>query len=63
MSKTIDFEQRREALVHKRKDVRAAELKDALRQARESNAAGPGGQAAATRKLLDLYRKGKPRKP
>jgi hypothetical protein len=63
VSKPIDFEQRREALLHKRKDASADALKHALRQARESYPAGSVGQDAATRKLLDLYRKGKPRQP
>jgi hypothetical protein len=63
VSKPIDFEQQREALLHKRKDARADALKNALRQARESKPAGSAGQDVATRKLLDLYRKGKPRQP
>lgn len=63
MNKPIDFEQRREALAHKRKDARAADLKTALKLARESGGVEGADQTTATRKLLDLYRKGRPRKP
>lgn len=58
MTKIIDFESRRQPRAQERKDQRTAELRSALQKAREE-AAGK----TPTRKLLDLYRPQKPKKP
>jgi hypothetical protein len=58
MTKVIDFETRRQPRAAERKDQKTAELRSALQGAREQ-AAGK----TPTRKLLDLYRPKKPKKP
>ena len=58
MSKIVDFESRRQPRADERKDRKTAELRSALQSAREQ-AAGK----TPTRKLLDLYRSKKPKKP
>jgi hypothetical protein len=58
MSKVVDFESRRQPRADARKDRKAADLRSALQAAREA-AAGQDN----TQKLLDLYRRKKPKKP
>jgi hypothetical protein len=58
MAKIIDFEARRQPRANQNKDRKAAELRAALQGAREE-AAGK----SSTRKLLDIYRPKKPKKP
>jgi hypothetical protein len=58
MSKVVDFESRRQPRAEERKDRKTAELRSALQNAREQAA----GKTPA-RKLLDLYRPKKPKKP
>lgn len=58
MAKIVDFESRRQPRADERKDRKTAELRSALKDAREQ-AAGK----TPTRKLLDLYRPKKPKKP
>lgn len=58
MAKVIDFESRRQPRSEERKEQKTAELRSALQIAREQ-AAGK----SSTRKLLDLYRPRKPKKP
>lgn len=58
MSKVVDFESRRQPRTEARKDQKTSELRAALQSAREE-AAGKN----PTRKLLDLYRPKKPKKP
>jgi hypothetical protein len=58
MSKIVDFESRRQPRTEARKDQKTAELRGKLQTAREE-AAGKN----STRKLLDLYKPKKPKKP
>jgi hypothetical protein len=58
MAKIIDFEAKRQPHADARKDEKAAELRARLQSAREQAA----GKTPA-RKLLDLYRPKKPKKP
>jgi hypothetical protein len=58
MTKVVDFEKARQPRANQRKDEKAAELRSKLQGAREE-AAGK----TPTRKLLDLYRPKKPKKP
>jgi hypothetical protein len=58
VSKVIDFESRRQPRTEARKDKKTADLRSALQSAREA-AAGKN----STRKLLDLYKPKKPKKP
>jgi hypothetical protein len=58
MTKVVNFESRRQPRTEERKDRKTTELRSALQKARE-DAAGK----TPTRKLLDLYRPKKPKKP
>jgi len=58
MAKVIDFESRRQPRSNVHKERKTAELRSALQAAREQ-AAGK----SSTRRLLDLYRPKKPKKP
>ncbi len=58
MVKVVDFESRRQPRAAETKDRKTTELRAALQGAREE-AAGK----TPTRKLLDLYRPKKPKKP
>ncbi|MEY4640769.1 MAG: hypothetical protein RLZZ227_763 [Pseudomonadota bacterium] len=58
MARIIDFEAKRQPRANARKDEKAAELRARLQGAREEAA----GKTPA-RKLLDLYRPKKPKKP
>lgn len=58
MAKVVDFESRRQPRTEAGKDKKTAELRHQLKTARE-DAAG----LTPTRKLLDLYKPKKPKKP
>ncbi len=58
MAKIVDFESRRQPRTEATKDKKTAELRGKLQTAREA-AAG----LTPTRKLLDLYKPKKPKKP
>jgi len=58
MAKIVDFESRRQPQAEARKDKKTADLRAALQTAREE-AQGKN----STRKLLDLYKPKKPKKP
>jgi len=58
MAKIVDFESRRQPRADASKDKKTAELRSKLQTARE-DAAGK----TPTRKLLDLYKPKKPKKP
>lgn len=58
MTKIVDFDSARKPRSQQQKDRRTAELRERLQGAREE-AAGK----TPTRKLLDLYRPKKPKKP
>jgi hypothetical protein len=58
MAKVVDFESRRQPRANAGKDEKTADLRSRLQAAREE-AAG----LTPTRKLLDLYKPKKPKKP
>jgi hypothetical protein len=58
MAKVVDFESRRQPRTEARKDKKTADLRAALQSAREE-----AGGKNSTRKLLDLYKPKKPKKP
>jgi len=53
MTKVVDFQAGRSRNDHKHKDERTARLKEDLRAARET----PPQQDAATRKLLEMFKR------
>ena len=62
MARVIDLEARRPSLTEKRRDAKAAEMRDAFRDAREGADDGIDAKSKSARKLLDIYRSRKPRK-
>jgi len=60
MTTVTDLEARRQEQRHRLADKRAAELKDALQQARTGTDSGQTNQPA--NKLLALFKRGNPRK-